>query len=331
MAKPRVFVSSTYYDLRHIRNSLERFIESLGYEPVLFESGDIPFHHDQPLDESCYDAINDCHIFVIIIGGRYGSPTSDENPKDEESLEKAYKHYNSITKKEYEKARERDILIYIFVEKNVYAEYQTYKKNRKNKTIEYSQVDNVNIYKLLDDILAECRNSLVKDFDKFEDIESWLRDQWAGLFADFLAKKHTETSLKALAGQISSLAQVTSTLKNYSELIIKKVRPEESASIISAEDERLRLESFAREPLIEFVQVCSGKSVEEIYKRFKESHSAEDFFKGSGNDIIVIDSIFFTEDELVEYYDSVKKKYFSAGQELPPKKPVRKRKPGKSV
>jgi hypothetical protein len=39
MAKPRVFVISTYYDLKHIRNSLEAFIESLGYDPVLFESG----------------------------------------------------------------------------------------------------------------------------------------------------------------------------------------------------------------------------------------------------------------------------------------------------
>ena len=42
MAKPRVFVSSTYYDLKHIRDRPEAFIESFGYEPVLFESGDIP-------------------------------------------------------------------------------------------------------------------------------------------------------------------------------------------------------------------------------------------------------------------------------------------------
>ncbi len=48
MAKPRVFVSSTYYDLKHIRNSVETFIENLGYDAVLFESGDIPFHHDAP-------------------------------------------------------------------------------------------------------------------------------------------------------------------------------------------------------------------------------------------------------------------------------------------
>ena len=35
MARPRVFVSSTYYDLKHIRASLENFIESLGFDAVL--------------------------------------------------------------------------------------------------------------------------------------------------------------------------------------------------------------------------------------------------------------------------------------------------------
>jgi hypothetical protein len=49
MAKPRVFVSSTYYDLCHIRDRLELFVENFGYDAVLFESGDIPFRHDKPL------------------------------------------------------------------------------------------------------------------------------------------------------------------------------------------------------------------------------------------------------------------------------------------
>ncbi len=35
MAKPRVFISSTYYDLRHIRNDLDGFIKELGYEPTI--------------------------------------------------------------------------------------------------------------------------------------------------------------------------------------------------------------------------------------------------------------------------------------------------------
>lgn len=39
MAKPRVFISSTFYDLRQIRVELDKFIEGLGYEPVRNEEG----------------------------------------------------------------------------------------------------------------------------------------------------------------------------------------------------------------------------------------------------------------------------------------------------
>ena len=52
MAKPRVFISSTYYDLKHVRSSLENFVESLGFEAILSEKGSITYSHDIPLDES---------------------------------------------------------------------------------------------------------------------------------------------------------------------------------------------------------------------------------------------------------------------------------------
>ena len=41
MAKPRIFISSTFYDLRQVREDLERTIRELGYEPVRNETGSI--------------------------------------------------------------------------------------------------------------------------------------------------------------------------------------------------------------------------------------------------------------------------------------------------
>ena len=195
MPKPRVFISSTYYNLKHIRSSLESFVTQLGYEPILFENGDIPFHHDKPLDKSCYDAVDHVHIFVLIIGGSYGSSASGETAKvgalkpDSPELERMYTFYNSVTVEEYKKARQNDIPIYIFVEKGVASEFQTYKGNRDNSTIKYAHVDNVGIFKLLDSIFAETTNNLVREFENFNEISTWLKDQWAGLFADFLARK----------------------------------------------------------------------------------------------------------------------------------------------
>lgn len=261
MARPRVFVSSTYYDLKHIRSSLEAFISDLGYEPILFENGDFPFHHDKPLDQSCYDAVEHAHIFVLLIGGRYGSsasgqaklPTKANQPSASE-IEAQYKYYNSITVEEYRRARMQDLPIYIFLEKGVAAEYQTYKENREIK-IKWAHVDNVGVFHLLDEIFAEARNNLVKEFDTFSNISSWLRDQWAGLMADFLSKKKTNNVLTDLTTQVETLNQVIDALKSYSEAIVKKVEtdPSKSADLIKQVEKKLATEIVLTNPFIKFL------------------------------------------------------------------------------
>jgi hypothetical protein len=86
MARPRIFVSSTYYDLRHIRSSLELFIESLGYDSILSEKGDIAYLHDTPLDESCYREAASSDMLILIIGGRYGSEKSGGENKNRDDF-----------------------------------------------------------------------------------------------------------------------------------------------------------------------------------------------------------------------------------------------------
>src|SRR4051794_15930311 len=95
MAKPRVFVSSTYYDLKYVRSSLELFIDSLGFDPILFEHGDVPFAPDKALDESCYREVQNSDIYVIIVGGRYGSERSDSRKADRVESSRSYE---SITR-----------------------------------------------------------------------------------------------------------------------------------------------------------------------------------------------------------------------------------------
>lgn len=279
MAKPRIFVSSTYYDLKHIRNNLEAFIAQFGYESVLFESGDIPFHHTQPLDESCYSEINNCHILVLIIGGRYGSGVSESVSKEE--IDKTYK---SITKKEYETARDKDIPIYIFVEKAVMAEFQTYKENKNNPSIKYAHVDSVGVFHLLDDVFSQGRNNLTKEFEKFDEISSWLTDQWAGLFADFLSKRSSETSLKNLSSQVEELKQLSGVLKSYNESIIRKLEPEESTKIITDSDKKLRSSKASRlfrESMIRYIRDRSGSTISSIklYEALEASSDLDDFLK----------------------------------------------------
>jgi len=190
MSRPRVFVSSTYYDLKHLRSSLDNFIDSLGFDSVLSEKGDITYSPDAPLDESCYREALNADIFVLIIGGRYGSSASTEEKKPSRSF---FDQYNSITKKEYDSACSHDIPVYILIEQNVYSEYYTYLKNKDNNQTKYAHADSINIFQLIEDILSKPSNNPVFSFERFTEIESWLREQWAGLFRELLHQKQNNT------------------------------------------------------------------------------------------------------------------------------------------
>ncbi|MVM34882.1 DUF4062 domain-containing protein [Spirosoma sp. HMF4905] len=235
MAKPRVFISSTHYDLRHIRYSLDNFIERLGYEAILSEKGDIAYSFDLPLDESCYREIENIDVFVIIIGGRYGSETSKSQGNSEKLF---YDRYESITKKEYEAAVKKDIPVYILIETNVYAEYKTFLKNRSNTAINYAHVDSINIFYFLEEILVKPRNNPIHNFDKFDEIENWLREQWAGLFRELLNRKTQQNQIRTLAAEVAELQEVNKTLKTYLEAVLKSIKPE-SEELIKDEDKRL--------------------------------------------------------------------------------------------
>ena len=280
MAKPRVFVSSTYYDLKHIRASLDLFIDSLGFEPVLSEKGDIAYTHDRPLDESCYREAENSDIFVLVVGGRYGSEVSSDKKRVSKEF---FERYDSITRKEYESAAARDIPIYILLEKGVHSEYQTYLRNKEVKTISYAHVDSVNVFVLIEDILSRPRNNPIQTFERFEEIENWLRDQWAGLFRELLRRQSQQQQLAGLSAQVGELKATNETLKKYLEAVMLGADRTESSRLIESEEQRLlslrREETASSNDWVKYVAKRVDLPVASILETVREAKSREEFVK----------------------------------------------------
>ncbi len=199
MAKPRVFISSTYYDLSYVRDDIERFITSIGYEPVRHEKGAIAYSKEAALEESVYKEIGLCDIIVCIIGGRYGAGSSTRD--------------GSITQNELKQAIENGTQIYIFIEQAVYAEYETYRINKTNIEIKYKHVDNKDIYGFIETLYALPPMNSISPFKTSTDICSYLSNQWAGLFQQFLNEKRRKLELSALMemkDMVSTLKQIVS-------------------------------------------------------------------------------------------------------------------------
>jgi hypothetical protein len=204
MSKPRIFIGSTYYDLRYIREDVERFIKEMGYEPIRHETGSIPYSKEIPLEEAAYREITQCDIIVCIIGGRYGTESSTRE--------------GSITQNELQEALKKQIQVYVFIEQNVLSEYSTYLLNKENKSTIYRFVDNALVYEFLEKIYALPQNNPITPFSTSADVCDFLKTQWAGLFQRFLQEKQRLSELQIL----DEMSSVSSTLKELVAYLTKE-------------------------------------------------------------------------------------------------------------
>lgn len=199
MAKPRIFISSTYYDLKQTREDLASFLTNIGYEPVRNEEGNIPYGNETTLETYCYREIQHVDIFVSIIGGRFGSPSHDSRW--------------SISNEELRTALKQKKQVYIFIDTQVAAEYETYLLN-KGGTTRFKYVDNVKIYEFIEEIKGLASNNNIKEFSTSADIQNYLKEQLAGLFQSFLDQQSRMKDMN-LATKLESTAVTLEKLVDY--------------------------------------------------------------------------------------------------------------------
>jgi len=205
MAKPRIFISSTYYDLRNIRSDLERYIKERNYDPILNEKGHIPYSNLSRLEEYCYKEIENCDILISIIGGRFGSAAYESG---------GY----SISQKELKTALDKGKQVYIFIEKSVLHEYKTYEHNKDNieviSKMKFSAVNDIKIYKFLDEVFTLPINNQYTGFETSNDIIQYLQEQWASLFQSLLNDVSAQKDFK-LIEELKDTAKTLKQLVNY--------------------------------------------------------------------------------------------------------------------
>src|SRR5688572_12746240 len=99
--KPRVYVSSTFTDLKDARESVRKVLQRLGVEDVAMET--YTAEPDRPLDK-CLRDVSSCDHYVGIFAWRYGYVPDG--------------HDRSITELEYRRALDdgKDVLIFLLHE-----------------------------------------------------------------------------------------------------------------------------------------------------------------------------------------------------------------------
>lgn len=164
-----IFVSSTCYDLRALREHLRAEIVSLGHDPVLSEFPSFPVSPDLTSVDNCRRVVRErADVFVLIVGGRRGSLDPDTE--------------RSVVNVEYREAKYAGTDCIVFVDKQVWDLMPHFKKN---PTADFSHaVDYPDVFRFIEEISQQTK--WIFQFNRTEDIVATLRTQLSIRFRDLL-------------------------------------------------------------------------------------------------------------------------------------------------
>ena len=224
---PKVFISSTYYDLKYIREDLDAFVRGYKFETIMFENGDIGYEPGKALDESCYHYISKSDMVILVVGGLYGSPATGE-------IQDKFNEYLSITRKEFNAAKEADIPIFVFIDSDVDAEYAVYSKNyedieNKKMDIVFSATKNINVFRFIRSI-RRYSNVVINTFKRTSDIKEYLANQWAGYFLNYLELRRENKKNKEIENSLSLLKRNIDQINLMVDEVGKKLLTERETS-----------------------------------------------------------------------------------------------------
>ena len=207
MAVPRVFISSTYYDLKEVRNTIGNFVTNMGYEAIMHERAGVAYTQDKPLEEDCYHELASCDIVVCVIGSKFGSQSSLNE--------------FSVTMNEVKNAIKHKKKVYIFIARDMFIENKTYEQNKDNTSFKSAYTDDLRIHNFILELRNNVKIHVVESFETTDDIVRVLKNQFAGLFQNLLARDASVTESKTvldLDETASEIKELVDALKTEKEL-----------------------------------------------------------------------------------------------------------------
>lgn len=290
--KPRIFVSSTFYDLKYVREDLSNFIKAHDFEPIMFEDGDIGYTPGQALDGACYETMHSADMVLLIIGGNYGSPAEGE-VKDE------FKEYISITRNEFKNAVNEGIPIYVFIDSKVYVEYEIYEANyeeieRGEIKINFKNVKNINVFRFIKEI-KNLGNLPITEFDKIIQIKDFLSKQWSDMFKKYLAilkDNKNDENIKSTVEDMNLLVRkMNLMLESMGKKILTENNSDEYDKVVASQRVIQMCNEINEEFTIQYDEERDGtkkKIIEKLLDVLKEALSKNIFKKlryGKENEI----------------------------------------------
>lgn len=277
--KPRIFISSTFYDLKYIREDLANFVRSYGYEPILFEDGDIGYTPGKNLDSSCYESMRNSDMVILIIGGEYGSAASGEK-RD------GFKEYMSVTRNEFRTAVETGIPIFTMIDKKVMAEYGVYDANynaieKENREMAFPMTKNINVFRFIKEIKGIVALP-IQEFERASDIKEFIRKQWADMFKNYLSFLRNEKENKKIENSVNEMKALIKKMDIMLDSVGKNVLKENSIEyedVINQQEILAFCDAVAESLYVFILDIISRYDRKEILSiilnYFKETSSAD--------------------------------------------------------
>ena len=235
--KPRIFISSTFYDLKYIREDLANFVRAYDYEPVLFEDGDIGYTPGRNLDTSCYESMRNSDMVILIIGGEYGSAASGGKKDD-------FKEYMSITRNEFRTAVEAGIPIFVMIDKKVMAEYGVYEANydsieKEKYGMKFPTTKNINVFRFIKEIKGIVTLP-IQEFERSSDIKGFISKQWADMFKNYLSYLRNEKENRKIESSVNEMKiliqKMNIMLDSVGKNVLSKENPEAYKSVVDQQE-----------------------------------------------------------------------------------------------